>query len=70
MQSGKFSLLPVLLVLAFSSIATAQYQMQMYGLWHCYDDACSWASGPNMTLSTPTIIGSSTETEITLFIRR
>ena len=24
-------------------------QIQVYGLWHCYDDACSWASIPNMT---------------------
>jgi len=23
--------------------------MQVYGLWHCYTDACSWASVPNMT---------------------
>src|SRR6266705_631414 len=29
---------------------TAQGQMQVYGLWHCYTDACSWASVPNMTL--------------------
>jgi hypothetical protein len=27
----------------------AQTQMQVYGLWHCYSDACSWASVPNMT---------------------
>ena len=29
--------------------AYAQYQMQVYGAWHCYSDACSWASVPNMT---------------------
>lgn len=29
--------------------AAAQYQMQVYGAWHCYSDACSWASVPNMT---------------------
>src|SRR5438874_2885980 len=29
---------------------TAQGQMQVYGLWHCYTDACSWASVPQMTL--------------------
>src|SRR5437899_2496030 len=29
--------------------ANAQYQMQVYGLWHCYSDACSWAYVPNMT---------------------
>src|SRR5437588_9526685 len=28
----------------------AQGQMQVYGLWHCYTDACSWASVPDMTL--------------------
>lgn len=36
------------LILA-SSTANAQTQMQVYGLWHCYSDACSWASVPNMT---------------------
>ena len=29
--------------------ATAQTQLQVYGLWHCSSDACSWASAPNMT---------------------
>ena len=29
--------------------ANAQSQMQIYGAWHCYSDACSWASVPNMT---------------------
>jgi hypothetical protein len=27
----------------------AQTQLQVYGLWHCSSDACSWASAPNMT---------------------
>jgi hypothetical protein len=27
----------------------AQMQLQVYGLWHCSSDACSWASAPNMT---------------------
>lgn len=27
----------------------AQTQMQVYGVWHCYSDACSWATVPNMT---------------------
>ena len=31
------------------SPAMAQYQMQVYGLWHCYTDSCSWASVPNIT---------------------
>src|SRR5579871_1719317 len=29
--------------------ATGQSSMQVYGLWHCHSDACSWASVPNMT---------------------
>lgn len=33
----------------FVASANAQYQMQVYGIWHCYTDACSWASVPNMT---------------------
>jgi len=40
-------LLSTLLVLAPS--ATAQTQMQIYGVWHCSSDACSWAAAPNMT---------------------
>src|SRR5215472_17994828 len=46
------ALLFLLLALPFADlIANAQssYQMQVYGLWHCYSDACSWASVPNMT---------------------
>ena len=35
--------------IAITTFASAQYQMQVYGLWHCYTDACSWASVPNMT---------------------
>jgi hypothetical protein len=27
----------------------AQTQLQVYGVWHCSSDACSWASAPNMT---------------------
>jgi len=43
------SRLAALCILAFSallitSIASAQTQMQVYGVWHCYSDACSWAS--------------------------
>jgi hypothetical protein len=34
---------------AFSIPASAQYQMQVYGLWHCYSDACSWATVPDLT---------------------
>jgi hypothetical protein len=29
--------------------ANAQTQLQVYGLWHCSSDACSWAAAPNMT---------------------
>src|SRR5437588_12943328 len=36
-------------LIAITTAANAQYQMQVYGLWHCYTDACSWASVPNMT---------------------
>src|SRR5205823_3979713 len=44
-----FLLFALCLLAAVSPLANAQYQMQVYGLWHCYDDACSWASVPNMT---------------------
>jgi hypothetical protein len=27
----------------------ANAQIQVYGVWHCYSDACSWASVPDMT---------------------
>ena len=37
------------IAIAVATPASAQYQMQVYGLWHCYSDACSWASVPNMT---------------------
>ena len=46
------SLLFLLLALLFADLmasAQSSYQMQVYGLWHCYSDACSWASQPNMT---------------------
>src|SRR5262250_1291156 len=36
-------------LVVYPSLARGQYQMQVYGLWHCYSDACSWASVPNMT---------------------
>src|SRR6476646_2506729 len=40
----------VLLVgLSVTPNLNAQAKLQVYGLWHCYDDACSWASVPNMT---------------------
>jgi hypothetical protein len=29
-----------------AAIARAQTQLQVYGVWHCYSDACSWASVP------------------------
>ncbi len=32
-----------------TTIAEAHTQLQIYGAWHCYTDACSWASVPNMT---------------------
>lgn len=52
----KIALLPAWLpglifstLLALPSPAGAQTQLQVYGLWHCSPDACSWASVPNMT---------------------
>ena len=39
----------VVVSVMLAGIATAQTQMQVYGVWHCYSDACSWASVPNMT---------------------
>jgi len=38
-----------MLLIVVSVIANAQTPMQVYGAWHCYSDACSWASVPNMT---------------------
>jgi hypothetical protein len=29
--------------------ANAQTQLQVYGLWHCGSDACTWGAAPNMT---------------------
>ena len=48
----KTTLKAFLLHALFATIATssAHSQMQVYGLWHCYTDACSWASVPDMTL--------------------
>src|SRR5213595_1663825 len=42
-------LLPALLFASLAANAQGAYQMQIYGAWHCYSDACSWASVPNMT---------------------
>jgi hypothetical protein len=42
-------LIAVLTVMLSAAPAIAQTSMQVYGLWHCYSDACSWASVPNMT---------------------
>lgn len=39
----------VLAVLLITSRIAAQTPIQIYGAWHCYSDACSWASVPNMT---------------------
>jgi len=38
---------PILIVVLLLPQLNAQ--IQVYGLWHCWDDACSWASVPNMT---------------------
>ena len=52
MQPTSFSLrqaATLLAVLLSAFPLAAQTQMQIYGAWHCYSDACSWASIPNMT---------------------
>jgi hypothetical protein len=49
MRAKVFPLLVLGILAAVTPSANAQYQMQVYGLWHCYTDACSWASVPNMT---------------------
>lgn len=52
MHCSPFSLKSMVLALAVflgSFPLAAQTQMQIYGAWHCYSDACSWASVPNMT---------------------
>ena len=41
--------LAMISALLIAAPAAAQTQMQVYGVWHCYSDACSWASVPNMT---------------------
>ena len=38
---------PILIVVLLLPQLNAQ--IKVYGLWHCWDDACSWASVPNMT---------------------
>src|ERR1700757_3113215 len=50
-MTGKIAglLLTGMLLGIFGAGASAQTQMQIYGAWHCYSDACSWASVPNMT---------------------
>src|SRR2546430_8566648 len=50
---GKFAALLCAGLAGFALLTTAaanaQTQLQVYGLWHCSPDACSWASVPNMT---------------------
>src|ERR1051326_5681321 len=36
-------------LLGMAPCLNAQTQIQVYGLWHCSSDACSWAAAPNMT---------------------
>src|SRR5438874_1697135 len=49
MRAKVISLGVVVTLALLATPASAQYQMQVYGLWHCYTDACSWASVPDMT---------------------
>lgn len=39
----------LLITMAVCLVPSLSAQIQVYGLWHCFDDACSWASVPNMT---------------------
>src|SRR5436305_3300173 len=51
MPARIFSRLALLVVLGFISVPqlSAQTQMQIYGVWHCYSDGCNWFSVPDMT---------------------
>ena len=40
-RKGHFTIAGLALI---GSILSAQTPMEVYGLWHCYSDACSWAS--------------------------
>jgi hypothetical protein len=43
-------LLPLAVILGLFTIPVhAQYQMQVFGAWHCTSDYCTWATAPNMT---------------------
>jgi hypothetical protein len=44
-----FGALLLVVVFAFPKNLSAQTQIEVYGLWHCFSDACSWASVPDMT---------------------
>ncbi len=46
---GSLAVLLAPVALLWLAAAPAQAQMQVYGVWHCYSDACSWASVPDMT---------------------
>jgi len=39
----------ILGAITFLSSPAANAQMQIYGAWHCGNDACTWASVRNMT---------------------
>src|SRR5215469_7411308 len=45
----RMKLVHLAIAIAVAVPASAQYQMQVYGLWHCYSDACNWATVPDMT---------------------
>jgi hypothetical protein len=47
-RRSKFFFLLAGMLLIVSRLS-AQTQMEIYGAWHCYSDACSWASVPDMT---------------------
>jgi hypothetical protein len=45
---GRMVLLAALVFLMVPAL-TAQNQLQVYGVWHCYSDGCNWFSVPDMT---------------------
>jgi hypothetical protein len=40
---------PLAILLFVAPIVQAQTPMQIFGVWHCYSDGCSWATVPDMT---------------------
>ncbi len=49
LRNGSLAALCLSILFVINPQMDAQTQLQVYGLWHCSPDACSWASAPNMT---------------------